>query len=63
MIVYMAVEMDKYELPYAVADSAEELAAMIGTARSAIYVGLSQEKSGRQRSRYKKVEIEDEESD
>ena len=63
MIIYMAVELDEYELPYAIADSREELASILGVSKSAISVGLSQEKTGRQRSRYKKVEVEDEGTD
>ena len=59
MTVYMMVTDDKFELPLAVADSAPELAAMIGRNVNTIYSGISHEQHGRiKRSIYKKVEIE-----
>ena len=60
MIVYMAVELDEYELPYAVADTVRELAEMLGVTRNAVSVGMAQAKKLGCRSRYMKVEIPDE---
>lgn len=59
--VYMAVDNEHCELPIAVADSIKELADMIGvktqTIRSAIYL----ERKGKLVSKYKIVEIEEDE--
>lgn len=41
----MAVTPDKYELPIAVADSAEELAQMLGVTPRAIYHTISRHKA------------------
>lgn len=65
-VVWMKVTSDRLQLPVAVADTAKELAAMIGlTTPNSIYSSLSRaeekRKKGRQvRSRYIKVEVEDE---
>jgi hypothetical protein len=54
----MMVTDDKFELPLAVADSAPELAKMVGRNVNTIYSGISHEKHGRIKSSiYKKVEI------
>lgn len=60
MTIYMMVTDDKFELPIAVADSAPELAAMIGRSVNTIHSEISREKNGRiKRSKYKKVEIKE----
>ena len=40
MTVYMAVTADKFELPVAVADTAEELAQMLGVKAQSVRVGV-----------------------
>ena len=55
--IWMRVTRDKYELPVAVADTAEELARIVGVNPHTIF--KSRKKSG-SRSIYKKVEIEEE---
>lgn len=58
--VYMAIDLDEYELPYAVADSVIELAQILGVNKNAIYSLMSHVKSGMyKRCRYIKVEIEE----
>ena len=60
----MKVSKDKYELPEAVADSAGELARMLGITENAVYCGMSVAKKHGYRCRFVKVEIDDkEESD
>lgn len=59
MNLYIYVTKDEYELPMAVADTAVELAKILGIKTSAIYCGISNEKAGRWPSRYKKVVIDD----
>jgi hypothetical protein len=54
----MMVTDDELELPLVVADSAQELADIIGRNVNTIYSGISHEQHGRiKRSIYKKVEI------
>lgn len=61
MNIYMAVDLEYYELPYAIADTAEELAKMCGVTKNNVYSTISHVKSGRyQRGRYVKVEVDDE---
>ena len=61
MNIYMAVDLEYYELPYAIADTAEELAKMCGVTKNNVYSTISHVKSGRyQRGRYVKVEVYDE---
>ena len=55
--VWMKVTNDKYELPVLVADSAPELAKMLGCSPNNIYSSLSHAKHGRQNSPYRKVLI------
>jgi hypothetical protein len=51
---------DELELPLVVADSAQELADIIGRNVNTIYSGISHEQHGRiKRSIYKKVEIKE----
>lgn len=60
MTVYMMVTDDELELPLVVADSAQELADIIGRNVNTIYSGISHEKHGRIKSSiYKKVEIKE----
>lgn len=58
--LYMMVTDDELELPLVVADSAQELADIIGRNVNTIYSGISHEKHGRIKSSiYKKVEIKE----
>lgn len=60
MYVYMAVTVDEYELPVAIADTIVALAKMMNTTDTAIRSSLYQEKIGRiKKARYKKVWIND----
>lgn len=64
MNIYMAVDLEYYELPYAVADTAEELAKMCGVTKNNVHSAISNVKNGRvKRSRYVKVEVEDDVDD
>ena len=58
--VWMKVTNDKYELPVLVADSAPELAKMLGCRPNNIYSSLSHAKHGRQNTTYRKVLINEE---
>ena len=58
MKLYIKTTKDKYELPVAVADSAEELAAMVGTTKNNVYSCISKRYKG-----WKRVVIDDEEDD
>ena len=58
--LYMMVTDDELELPLVVADSAQELADIIGRNVNTIYSGISHEQHGRiKRSIYKKVEVKE----
>ena len=58
--IWMMVSFDEYELPLAVAESATELAEMVGANRKTIMSAVSHVRHGRQkRSVYVKVEIDD----
>ena len=59
MVVYMEVTRDEYELPIAIADNPEQLARICGTTSGSIRSSISHEKAGRNKSKYKRVEIED----
>lgn len=60
MTVWMMVSKDKYELPLAVADSAPQLAEMVGVSANAIFSSYSCYKNGKHKfSRFHKVEIEE----
>lgn len=53
---------DKYELPLAVADSAEELSRIVGVRSGTIRSSACHVKEGnRKRSSYRRVEVEDDE--
>lgn len=62
--LYVAYTQDKYELPIAVADTAEELARMIGTTANRIYSVISKTKKyGYEHPKYRRVvvpEVDDE---
>ena len=60
MILYMEVTSDKYELPVAIAESPNELAKMTRTSSSIIRSAICHMKeSGRVRSKYLKLEVDD----
>lgn len=60
MRLYLCVTRDRYELPVAVADSAKELAAMVGIRNTTINESLSRVRAGdRKWSQYKEVEVDD----
>lgn len=60
MILWMCVTKDKYELPIAVADTAEELAKQIGLkSTNVIYTDLWHYKKGHTKScRFRKVQVD-----
>ena len=58
-VVYMEVTQDEYELPVAIADSAGQLAEMRGTTKATIFSLISHEKAGVCKSKFKRIEIED----
>lgn len=60
MTLWMEVTMDECELPVAVASSAEELARKIGKTTNNIYSAIYKAKVRGYRSRYVKVEVEEE---
>ena len=55
--LYLLVTKDKYRLPLAVADSAEELAEMVGVTPPTIYKCI---RDGYKNSRYERVYIDEE---
>ena len=63
MTLWMEVTMDEYELPVAVASSVEELARKIGKTTNNIYSAIYKAKVRGYRSRYVKVEVEDDKED
>lgn len=63
MYLWMLVSMDKYELPLAVADSASQLARMVGANRNTIFTSIYQARTKGYRSKYVKVEIEEDDLD
>lgn len=61
MVVYIKVTNDEYELPVAVADTAAELARIVGSNENTIRSAICHyEKGRRNKSIYHKVEWEDE---
>lgn len=58
--IYMAIDLNDNELPIAVADTAGELAEMLGVTRNTVYTSMAQAKRVHCRSRYIKVEVTDE---
>ena len=62
--VYMVVTQDKYELPIAWAESARELARMLGVDVTSILHAVGRhEKSPRKESKYKLVWVSDQDDD
>lgn len=62
MTIWMAVTTDKYELPIAVADTADELAKLVGVAnRNLIYSSMCKAKKHGWKSKYIKVNIQEDE--
>lgn len=59
MIVWLLVTKDKYELPLEIADSAGELAQKVGCSVNNIYSAVSHARHRGHNSRFKKVEIEE----
>ena len=60
MTLYIKVTNDELELPEAVADSAAELARMVGCSVNCIYSTISHVKRGKiKRGQYMKVEIDE----
>lgn len=58
--IWIKVTNDEYELPLAVADSAEKLARLVGVKAATIYSAAWQQRKGiHQRSIYQCVEVED----
>lgn len=58
--IYMAVDIDEYELPYAIADSPGELAEICGTKKNIILSTISHVEAGRaKRSRFVRVTVTD----
>ena len=60
MTVYMKISKDEYELPEAIADSAAELAKLLGVKEQSIFDSVRHSKSRGHRGQYVKVEIGDE---
>lgn len=58
--LYLYVTKDEYELPLVVEETATALAGKVGTTPDAVYSGISHELRGGPRSRFKKVEVEEE---
>lgn len=57
-VIWMEVTSDKYELPVAVADSAEELAKMSGVKRTSIIEQLCRYRHGLYKQcKYRKIEL------
>lgn len=60
MTVWILVTKDEFELPVAIADTAKELARICGVSNRTIISGALRSKSGKvKKSRYIKVEIDD----
>ncbi len=60
MIIWMLVSEDEYELPLKIADSRNELARLCGVTPNDISSAISHAKARGTRSRYVKVEVNDE---
>lgn len=61
--IYMYVSADKYEIPLAIADSADELAEMLGVTRNAIDSSMSNARRRGNKCQYKRVLVDAEEGD
>lgn len=63
MTIWLQVTLDKYEFPVAVADTAEQLANLVGCSQNNIYSCVSHAKRYGYRSRFVKVEIEEDDTE
>ena len=54
--LWLAVETDKYELPIAVCDTAEELGRLFGIKKSSVIDAVSKQRNGRENG-YKYVKV------
>lgn len=61
MNIWIKVTNDKYELPVAVADSAEELAQLCGVKTNNIHSSRSHAKAQGQKTQYRLVKVNDKE--
>lgn len=62
MVIWMEVTKDRYELPVAVADSAKELAAIVGVKKQSICKSVMQARRNKVRQiRFVKVVVEENE--
>lgn len=59
--IWMLVTDDEYELPLVVADTAGILARRLGTTAANIYSLMSRDRAHGKRSKYVKVEVDDDE--
>lgn len=59
--IWMLVTLDEYELPLVVADSAGDLARILGTVPGNIYSNIHHCRAAGYRCKYVKVEVDDEE--
>ena len=59
--IWMMVTLDEYELPLVVADSAGDLARILGTVPDNIYSNIHHCRAAGYRCKYVKVEVDDEE--
>ena len=57
-VLWLAVTPDKYELPVAVAETAKELAIMLGVKKDTIHSTISHAKKKGYKSKYVKVVID-----
>ena len=62
--LYLAVSTDKYELPYAVADSVQQLSRMLRVSEKTIWSHISHAKERKwKKHRYLRVEIDEQEEE
>lgn len=61
--VYIMVTKDEYELPLAIANSAEELARIVGATKIAVHSGASRNARHGVWSRFRKVTIPDDDEE
>lgn len=61
MTVYMAVSKDRFELPIAIADSAVELARMLGVNEHTVYKSVWLAETKGKYSKYLRLELNEEE--
>lgn len=63
MALYLKISADRYELPIAVADTAQELARMLGVTANTIYSQMSHAKAHGRWCAYVKIEEEEDETE